>query len=418
MMKTNSDAAISTDSHYSISGTVRNQYQQPMRGALVRAFDKDIRSEQTLGEASTNEQGFYQILYSREKFAITDQLAADVLLRLYDAEGKLLKETDIHYNAPAELKIDISLSDQPFRGVSEFEQVHATIIPFTGRLPLASVTETAETPDITFLINKTNLPADRVEAMAMAYRFESQTKISAVVFYGLLREGVPGNLTQNLLRNIAAPTYEQQAQQKLDGIMHENIDVLMQALQQAVNDNIIPFSITAEFENIRRQLLEIMPRYAKEHPVTGDVSQLFQQMQISGLSEKDSEQVVQLLAQHQGDLQSFFSAMLSNDPLVGKTDKLQAVFQLNILQEGGRITVDFDAVYNDGHGCAPEGNGPATIANKDTLKFTFTDTSNNSGNGTIKRVSDGVVISIKPTKVADPRCVVFYSDNIHLKPAR
>ena len=96
----------------------------------------------------------------------------------------------------------------------------------------------------------------------------------------------------------------------------------------------------------------------------------------------------------------------------------QAVFQLNILQEGGRITVDFDAVYNDGHGCAPEGNGPATIANKDTLKFTFTDTSNNSGNGTIKRVSDGVVISIKPTKVADPRCVVFYSDNIHLKPAR
>ena len=96
----------------------------------------------------------------------------------------------------------------------------------------------------------------------------------------------------------------------------------------------------------------------------------------------------------------------------------QAVFQLNILQDGATITVDFDAVYADGHGCAPQGNGPAKIADNNTLKFTFTDTSNNSGTGTIKRTTDGVVISIKPTKVADPRCVVFYSDNIHLKPAR
>jgi len=96
----------------------------------------------------------------------------------------------------------------------------------------------------------------------------------------------------------------------------------------------------------------------------------------------------------------------------------QAVFQLSILQEGTTITVDFDAVYTDGHGCAPQGNGPATMVNNDTLKFTFTDTSSNSGTGTIKRTSDGVIISIKPTKVADPRCVVFYSDNIHLKPAK
>src|SRR4030095_857301 len=112
-MKTNSDFAISTNGRYSISGTVRNQYQLPMNGAMVRAFDKDIRSEQSLGEASTNEQGFYQIYYSQENFAYTDKRAADVLLRLYDAEGKLLKETGIYYNASAELKVDISLSEQP-----------------------------------------------------------------------------------------------------------------------------------------------------------------------------------------------------------------------------------------------------------------------------------------------------------------
>ena len=96
----------------------------------------------------------------------------------------------------------------------------------------------------------------------------------------------------------------------------------------------------------------------------------------------------------------------------------QAIFQLNILQEGETITVDFDAVYNDGHGCAPQGNGPAKVVDSNTLKFTFTDSANNAGTGTIKRTGDGVIVSIKPTRVADPKCVVFYADNIRLKLAK
>jgi hypothetical protein len=85
------------------------------------------------------------------------------------------------------------------------------------------------------------------------------------------------------------------------------------------------------------------------------------------------------------------------------------------LQDGETITVDFDAVYNDGHGCAPQGNGQAKIVVENTLQFTFTDT--NAGTGTIKRVGDGVIISIKPTRVADPRCIVFYKGDIRLKRA-
>jgi hypothetical protein len=96
----------------------------------------------------------------------------------------------------------------------------------------------------------------------------------------------------------------------------------------------------------------------------------------------------------------------------------KAVFQLNILDEGGKISIDFDAVYNNGHGCAPEGNGPATIMDKDTLKFTFTDTAGNAGSGTIKRAGNDIIISVHATRVADRTCLVFYSDNIHLHPAR
>lgn len=93
----------------------------------------------------------------------------------------------------------------------------------------------------------------------------------------------------------------------------------------------------------------------------------------------------------------------------------RAVFQLNILQEGDRISVDFDAVYNDGHGCAPEANTFAKEVDKNTLRFSFTDTSGNSGTGTIKRLGDGVIISLQASRVADPKCLVFYKEGIHLQ---
>src|SRR5438045_9692064 len=68
----------------------------------------------------------------------------------------------------------------------------------------------------------------------------------------------------------------------------------------------------------------------------------------------------------------------------------KAVFQLNIFQEGDRIMVDFDAVYNSGRSCAPEGNGPAKVIDNNTLSFTFQDSSRNAGTGMIKRAGEDV----------------------------
>ncbi|MBA3650011.1 MAG: hypothetical protein H0W66_00655 [Chthoniobacterales bacterium] len=96
----------------------------------------------------------------------------------------------------------------------------------------------------------------------------------------------------------------------------------------------------------------------------------------------------------------------------------QAVLQLNILEEKGAISVDFDAAYNDGHGCAPQASGPAQIVDKNTLRFIFTDSSNNSGTGTIRRSGEGVTISINPTRVADSKCVVFYGKDVRLGRAK
>ena len=93
----------------------------------------------------------------------------------------------------------------------------------------------------------------------------------------------------------------------------------------------------------------------------------------------------------------------------------QAVFQLSIEQSGNAVQVAFDAAYNDAHGAAPDGDGQAKITGKDSLEFKWEDSFKNSGTGTIKRTADGVIVTMKTKRVADPRCLVFYEQNMRLK---
>ena len=93
----------------------------------------------------------------------------------------------------------------------------------------------------------------------------------------------------------------------------------------------------------------------------------------------------------------------------------QAVFQMSLEQSGNAVTVWFSAGYTDGHGAAPEANGTGKVTGKGTVDFTFQDSSKNAGTGTITRAGDGVIVSVKTTRVADSTCLAFYGQNMRLK---
>ena len=84
-------------------------------------------------------------------------------------------------------------------------------------------------------------------------------------------------------------------------------------------------------------------------------------------------------------------------------------------QSGSAMQVSFDAAWVDGHGAAPEAQGPAKISGN-TVTFKFEDTFENSGTGTITRAGDDeIIVSLNPTHVVEPRCLAFYGKNIRLK---
>jgi hypothetical protein len=95
----------------------------------------------------------------------------------------------------------------------------------------------------------------------------------------------------------------------------------------------------------------------------------------------------------------------------------RAVFQLSIEQSGGAMQVTFDGAYTDGHGAAPEGQGPAKVSGN-TLQFKFEDSFGNTGTGTITRAGNDIIVSMKTSHVAEARCLAFYGQNMQLKRVR
>ena len=112
------------------------------------------------------------------------------------------------------------------------------------------------------------------------------------------------------------------------------------------------------------------------------------------------------------DPASFAGEYADKNYLSGK-----GVFQMSLEQKGSDVSVFFSAGRSDGSGADPEANGKGKVTSKGTVEFKWEDSFKNSGTGTIKHIGNEVLVSIKPTHVADSRCLEFYGDNIRLKPA-
>jgi hypothetical protein len=85
-------------------------------------------------------------------------------------------------------------------------------------------------------------------------------------------------------------------------------------------------------------------------------------------------------------------------------------------QNGNNISVFFSSAHNDGQGAPPEADGTGKVTSKGTVEFKWQDSLKNAGRGTISRSGNDMILSLKTTPLADPRCAEFYRENIRLRP--
>ena len=100
-----------------VHGVVRNEHGEPLDGVTVQALNRDLRSEQLLGEVRARE-GYYEIRYRRSQLPKAEKESADLVMKVLGPEGDELYKTQIHYKAPCDLELDITLQGASYKGPS------------------------------------------------------------------------------------------------------------------------------------------------------------------------------------------------------------------------------------------------------------------------------------------------------------
>jgi hypothetical protein len=157
---------------------------------LVRAYDKDMRSEQLLGEAKTGRAGKYRISYLAEKYALAEVGSADLRISVCNPEGREIATSQVVFNASADEVIDVTLPAS-MAGPSEYSRLVAAITPDLEGVALQDLTAA----DVQFLAGDTDEDAKRIAWIAGANNAsKSADGIPAEIFYGLYRQALPTDL--------------------------------------------------------------------------------------------------------------------------------------------------------------------------------------------------------------------------------
>ncbi|MGM8909471.1 neuraminidase-like domain-containing protein [Psychrobacter sp. 1U1] len=244
------------DDNYLVTGKVSLANGKPASGVLIRAYDKDLRSEQYLGEASISSTGDYAISYKQEQFSRSEKNNTDLLLRVFNEVGielalktKIKDEPDIFFNSPKKMDIDLQLEASAAVKASEYERLEGLLRPALDSAVLADLS----LQDISFLINETEINefsdefpagANSIHFIAQSAKLSYETNIPAAAFYGWAR------MEFGLVRDEDT----EQTTLNLDTLLEQSDKYLAEALKQAIAKIIIPAWLAEQIDSILSQL--------------------------------------------------------------------------------------------------------------------------------------------------------------------
>jgi hypothetical protein len=293
-----------------VRGTVRLADGSPAAGVAVAAFDRDLRSEEPLGNTLTDESGGYEIAYAAHQFRRAEKKTADLMVRVGNGNGPPLATSPIRFNAPPELKEDIMIGGGEFQGPSEYERYVAELAPVLENVAFADLTE----DDLTFLTGETEINAQHLSFLVAAARLSPQTGLPREVFYGLFRQNLPTDLPALLAQ-------------------HPQVQRL--TLTLALKQNIIPARFANELDAILQRLHELVVEQALRPSRSQGRASLGDLVGTTVLSADGQERFVRLFVEHQGAMGEFWKGLRDSAEFAqpGLVDDLKFTLELGTLTQ-------------------------------------------------------------------------------------
>lgn len=207
-----------------VCGKITNCRNKPLAGIKVQVFDVDLYDNVSLpgipvnpalipgansrakgkrnllGSAITNSCGEYCVCYTLPQYIADDIDTADIRV-LASIQGKLLKVSDILFNAPQNATIDLKISGGAVDEASEFWDYDKALTTLGCKTPAARFVLTDE--QLQFISHEAKIPLPHLSLLRQAYQvdaiFFQKLGINVVgdkffpqVIYGLLRTQIKG----------------------------------------------------------------------------------------------------------------------------------------------------------------------------------------------------------------------------------
>jgi len=286
----------------------------------VRAFNKDLRNEDFLGEAITDEEGRYEISYSPSQFTRTDKPYADLILRVFDLHDsggdggrdptKPLVESPVIFNARPVEKVRLMVDGGLKNTWSEYEQTMDELAPALGTTPITALSEDENNKDITVLRGQTGIPARRIAFLVVAHKLAEKSGLPPEVFYGLFRQNLPTTMPE---------------------LLAQSPDIQKRAIVAAIQEHIIPGRLNEAIEAFLAGLKQLIVTQAFEPPrEQGKAS--FAALLSTALT--DTEQQKEFLTSyvnHVGPIEDFWKDLRAKPEFKDKVENLQVTLQLGAL---------------------------------------------------------------------------------------
>ncbi|MFI7121771.1 neuraminidase-like domain-containing protein [Amycolatopsis sp. NPDC049868] len=164
-----------------LSGRVTRHDGSPAVGAAVALSAQRLRSAVALGETTTGTGGEYRIEYSYSEPGV------DLLVQVTSADG----QATAAFRAGTNGRADLTLPDDR----TEYAALLDDISPLLDGAAVADLVETGDQRDHTYLARATGQDPTRIGFLATADQLAAASGLPAELFYGLLRKGLPPELS-------------------------------------------------------------------------------------------------------------------------------------------------------------------------------------------------------------------------------
>ena len=242
-----------------VQGTITLADGTPVPGLRVTAFDRDFRSEQLLGKARTDAEGFYRITYTALAALRAEKGSADLGLRIHSADGKTLLHAsgsqELLMNAPAEARLDRVVDLPPGALPNAFDQLVAALKPLIGEVPIASIQAESAADEGLFLARELQQEVSTLTHLVLAHRLQELTDVPAAYSFALLEEDGLFGIGPNRPRVLLTPvTWASNTRTVLFALVLLEPEAAKGALERAVRRHRVSPALIGQFPAIQKQL--------------------------------------------------------------------------------------------------------------------------------------------------------------------